>query len=235
MGLKATILAVIPARAGSKGVKNKNIRELGDKPLIEYTINAAVESAVFADIWVTTDSPAIQSYAQSRNVFCPQLREESLSGDQALAVDTVVDALVRAEKYLSKTFDFVCMLQPTSPLRTFRDCQDAVKLLTSGDGYDSLVSGVAVSEHPHKMFRISEGRLFQKFLDWPVENPPRQTLPEVYVYNGAFYIVDAKILKEKKTFLGKSTIVYTMPRERSVNIDSEIDFRLAEILLQEER
>ena len=224
------ILGVIPARSGSKGVPNKNIRQLGEQPLIVHTINTALASAVFDKVLVTTDSEEIRQIAITAGAEAPFLRDAKLATDIALAVHVIQDATLRATQYFGYDFEAVCMLQPTTPWRTVEDCKNVSEILTADKTLDSVISVVEVSQHPYKMVRKASNGTLTPFLDWPVENPPRQSLPKVFTYNGAFYLTRTGVLMEMGSFKGTKCHLYEMPFVRSLNIDNELDFDLAEII-----
>jgi len=221
-------IAIIPARSGSKGVKNKNIKILNGLPLITYTIRAAIDSKVYSSIYVSTDSQEIADIAISEGALVPFLRSNNLSNDSALAVDVMLDMLnnIQIEDPATTYFS---MLQPTTPLRSSEDCIYTNDILQNSP-ISSLISVTECSEHPYKMVRKSTDNIRLNFLDWPIENPPRQSLPEIYIYNGAFYSSNVNYFLKNKTFVSSKTYLYEMPKNRSINIDDEIDFSLAEIL-----
>ncbi len=222
-------IAIIPARSGSKGVKNKNIKPLNGKPLISHTIQVALSSKVYSDVYVTTDSQDIADIAIADGAIVPFLRTKELASDSALAVDVILDILNKLEiENPDKTY--FSMLQPTSPLRNVDDCIQTNRILNQ-DLCNTLISVAECSEHPYKMVRKSKNNIRLNFLDWPIENPPRQTLPDLYIYNGAFYSSRVDLFQNKKTFVHEDTFLYEMPKIRSVNIDDTIDFMLAELLL----
>jgi CMP-N,N'-diacetyllegionaminic acid synthase len=223
-------IAIIPARAGSQGVKNKNIRLVNGKPLICHTIIAARSSGVYSDVIVTTDSPKIAEIATDAGASVPFIRSDKLADNKALAVDVMVDSLKRLDVEYSDD-SYFCMLQPTTPLRSAQDCVNVHEMMTSNLA-SSVISVTECSEHPYKMVRKSSSQLRLPFLDWPVENPPRQSLPQLFIYNGAFYAANINLFLNQKTFVTEKTKLYEMPKERSVNVDDEIDLILADALLK---
>ena len=227
------ILGIIPARIGSKGVTKKNIKEINNIPLIAYTIRSALLSKQFTDIVVSTDSDEIKLIAENEGALVPFIRSKDLSDDKALAIPVIQDAVKKTIEFNHKNYDAICMLQPTSPLRSIEDYINVVSLLETKK-IDSVISVVEASQHPHKMVRKDSNGFLFPFLDWPTENPPRQELPSVYIYNGAFYLTKFSTLMEKNTFKGETCYLYEMPASRSVNIDNENDFLLAEVLLKKE-
>lgn len=224
-------IAIIPARAGSQGVKNKNIRMVGGKPLICHTIIAARLSGIYDDIIVTTDSSEIAEISTDSGASVPFLRSPNLADNKALAVDVMVDTLERLNTEYTND-SYFCMLQPTTPLRSVEDCINVHEMMISKSAY-SVVSVTECSEHPYKMVRKSSSQLRLNFLDWPIENPPRQSLPKLFVYNGAFYAAKINLFLSQKTFVSDETKLYEMPKERSVNIDDEIDLIFADILFKQ--
>ncbi len=225
------ILAVVPARGGSKGIPGKNIRPLAGKPLIAYAIASGLESQWVSDLVVTTDSPEIQEISLRLGAQVPFLRPSHLATDTALAIPTIQDAVLRMEALKGFKYDYVIMLQPTAPMRTAADIDEALeKLITNGA--DSIISVVDVNNyHPIKMKRLSPDGFLSDYESYPIENPPRQSLPKVYIVNGAIYAVKRDVLMEGNSFKGKTCLGHVMPEERSVNIDSIVDFKVAEILM----
>jgi len=228
--LKNRILAVIPARGGSKGIPNKNIYPLLGKPLIAYTIIESLKSKYITDLIVTTDSTAIKEVAEKYKIEVPFVRPENLSGDNALAIPTIQHATLEYEKIKDIEYDYIIMLQPTAPLRMAFDIDEALGLLITHNS-DSVISIVDVDNyHPMKM-KIVEDGLLKDFQKPPTENPPRQTLPPVYIVNGAIYATRRDVLINQSSFIGEKCLPYIMPRNRSVNIDNIEDFIIAEYFI----
>ena len=229
------ILGVIPARGGSKGVPGKNIRPILGKPLIAYTIETGLKSRLVTDVVVTTDSEEIQAIALNYGAECPFLRPNELATDTALAVPTIQHAVKEMEERLDVIFDYIIMLQPTSPLKTAEDIDGALERLID-ENADGIISVVDVdNNHPMKMkkFLGNDGRSGQ-LVDYekpPYENCPRQHLPPVYIVNGALYATKRDVFMNENTFQGKHCLGHVMSPDRSVNIDTEFDFLLAEKIL----
>lgn len=229
------VLAVIPARGGSKGIPRKNIRPLGGKPLLSYTISVALSCPWITHVVVSTDDLEIQKTAIELGALSPFLRPESLSHDRALAVPTVQHAVIEMEKLLNVRFDYVAMLQPTTPFRSVGDLNAAfdkiISPVESGRLPDGLISIIPVDNwHPMKMKKF----LGEQMVDYekpPCENPPRQSLPPVFMVNGAVYLTKRDVLIDKGSFQGSYCVGLEMPAERSVNIDSEVDWVVAEYYL----
>ena len=231
--MKPKILAIIPARSGSKAVKNKNIKLLGKYPLIYYTITQALKSKIFDEIIISTDSKKYLKISEKYGVSSPFLRPKKLSLSNSLATDTIYHAVKKTEKYYKTKYDLICMLQPTAPFRELKDFTNILKIMKKNyNKCDSIISVVDVDNfHPYKMKIIKKNKLID-YKTWPIENPPRQSLPKTYIVNGAFYFFKRDSFMKNKSFKGKYSIPYVMPKERSVNIDGLIDFDLANIVLK---
>lgn len=226
--LKLKYLALIPARGGSKGVKNKNIRLVDGKPLISYTINSAKKSECFEDIVVSTDSDEIAKVARTYGATVPFIRPAELSDDKAKSIDVVIHAL----NILGKGYDAVCLLQTTSPLRKPEDIKGAL-VKYEEKGKPTLVSVAKLEDpHPHKVKLIENDSLIP-FIPGTQCEVPRQLLPTCYFLNGAIYVIDVNFAKKKQIFFDENTVPYIMPYERSVNIDTELDLLLSELLLKQ--
>lgn len=224
------ILGVIPARGGSKGIPRKNLHLLCNVPLIKYTFDAAKASTMLSDVIVSTDSREILNYAEHNGIKAPFLRPIELSADDALAVPTIQHAVLSYESIYKVNVDIVVMLQPTAPLRRDFDIDHAINLLLNSSA-DGLISVTDVNNcHPYKMKVINDGKL-QDYLETGLENPPRQSLPPIYIVNGALYICRRDVLIKKNSFKGNFCLPFVMPSERSANIDSLADFALAEFFL----
>lgn len=224
-------IAIIPARGGSKGLPNKNILPLAGKPLITYTIEAAIESGVFDEVMVTTDSQAIAEVSRMAGASVPFLRPANLATDDAGSVEVICHALEHYEQE-GKQFDYLVLLQPTSPLRTAGDIKGAVKLLF--DKSAAAVTSVCEAEHSPKWTGIiSEDLSLKDFLDPETLNLPRQKIGKYYRLNGAVYICKTDALRRQNNLFAEPAFAYVMPQAQSVDIDSLLDFKFAEFLVRE--
>ncbi len=224
------IIGIIPARGGSKGVPRKNIRPLAGVPLIAYTIKEALKCKMLKDVVITTDDEEIREISIKYGAKVPFLRPKELAKDDSLVIPTIRHALLEMKKIEGKKYDYLVMLQPTTPLRSSQDIEVALKILIEKNA-DGIISVVDVDNwHPMKMKKF-EGEKLVDYEKPPVENPPRQILPKVYMVNGAIYATKRDVFLEKNSFQGNFCLGYIMPPERSVNIDSELDFVLAEYLI----
>lgn len=218
-------LAIIPARSGSKGLKDKNIKELNGKPLISYTIEAAIESKIFDSIIVSTDSKDYADIAKEYGAEIPFLRPDYLSTDEATTNDVVEYTIKELEK-VGKNYDYFMILQPTSPLRKSEDILGAVNLLFEKDA-NSVVSVCEVEHSPLYMNTLDESLSMEVFLPKDVKTR-RQELPIYYRLNGAIYISKIDYFLKHKNFYGEKSYAYIMDKIRSIDIDDEFDFIMAE-------
>lgn len=226
------ILAIIPARGGSKGVPQKNIKNLNEKPLIAYTINTALKSNVLSHVLVSTDDYKIRDVALEFGADVPFLREPEFATDHAPAIPMLKHVLINAERYYNISFDAVLMLQPTSPFKTVFDIDNSINMLLETSDADSVISVVSVGAyHPARMKFIRNGVLIDPEFCEAYENQPRQELEPMYIRNGAIYLVRRNTLIINNSLKGRKSLAYLMPPERSINIDTFEDFEKAEELM----
>lgn len=223
------ILALIPARGGSKGLPGKNIRPLHGKPLVAWSIEAALECGCIDTLTVSTDSPEITEVAKSFGAEVPFLRPEELATDTAKTVDVVLHAL---DWYAARdrTFDVFILLQPTSPLRTAADILRGLELFVIRQAR-AVISVCRCEHHPFWTNSLPEDGAMANFLPKDILNKPRQSLPPYYRLNGALYIADVQWFYSAQSFFGTRTYALVMDRKNSVDIDEMLDFNLAELLL----
>ena len=225
------LLAVIPARGGSKGIKRKNVRMLNRKPLVFYTIDVAKNCNFISDVVVSTDDEEISKLSLEFGAQVPFIRPASLATDETPSYDVVKHGLLEMESRKNIRYDAVMMLQPTCPLRTVEDLDNSIRIFQSTRA-DSVVSVVQLSDkHPFRMKRLVGDRLIN-YIDQGFEDMrPRQSLPKVYIRNGAIYVSTRRSFLSSESLVGQDCRAYLMPENRSVNIDSELDMLLAERLL----
>ena len=227
------ILAIIPARGGSKSVPRKNIRKLNGKPLIAYTIEAANEiKDKFHKIIVSTDDEEISEISKMFGAEVPFLRPKELAGDKTPTYLVLQHAVHFVENQDSIKIDLVMLLQPTTPFRNTEDISNSIKLSQTSDS-DSVISVVQVfSTHPILMKKIENGVLTHYSIE-EKEGTPRQLYePAAYMRNGAIYLTKRDVLINNNSIWGNSITPYIMPQERSYNIDDEIDFLSSEMILR---
>ena len=220
-------LAIIPARSGSKGIKDKNIKELHGKPLMAYTIEAAINSGCFDEIMVSTDSDKYAEIAKKFGAKVPFLRSNTTATDTASTWD-MVEEVLGEYRNIGLQFDSFCILQPTSPLRVACDIQEAYRIFEKKANF--AVVSVCEAEHsPLWCGHLPENHEFLDFID--IENiKQRQAGEKYYRLNGAIYIVDTEHFYKDRFLYQKGSFAYIMPQSRSIDIDTEIDFKLAEII-----
>jgi CMP-N,N'-diacetyllegionaminic acid synthase len=222
------ILAVIPARGGSKGIPDKNIIEVAGLPLIAHTIKSARRSKLISHLIVSTDSEKIAGIAREYGALVPFIRPEELATDSALSVDVLSHAIYHEEVRLGLEFDYVVLLQPTSPLKSETDIDGAIETVVGDRNCDTAVTVVDVgANHPARMYQIINGELISVIRE-KTPMMPRQELPAVYIRNGAVYAFRRDVIDKYGAILGAKIKPYIMPMSRSINIDGAADILLAE-------
>lgn len=218
------ILGIIPARGGSKGIPQKNIKSFNGKPLISWTIETALRCPLINETIVSTDNLIIADVAKSCGASVPFIRPDELAKDTTSGIEPVLHAFQQLPEY-----DWILLLQPTSPLRTPDDICGIINLVKD----KNASSAVSVSEainHPYWTYSLDDGKLIN--LCKNEKKLLRQDLPPAYNLNGALYLVSRNFLETKRTFIDKSTLAYVMPRHRSVDIDDMDDWDFAEYLIK---
>jgi len=219
-------IAIIPARSGSKGLKNKNVMDFCGKPLIAWTIEAALESKVFDEVMVSTDSEEYKIIAEKYGAEVPFLRSSENSNDQAGSWDAMREVIHNYKIINGRFFDTFCMLQPTSPLRKAEDIVNAYKIFNSKQA-QSVVS-VCPLEHSIKICnKMGADNSLEGFFDSTISGR-RQDAEKYYRINGAIYIQTVEDLLQGNNLYGKNSYAYIMSKKNSIDIDDEIDFVQAE-------
>lgn len=226
------ILALIPARGGSKTIPHKNIRPLAGKPLIAWTIETALACPILDRVIVSTDDQSIAEIARRYGAEVPFLRPAELGQDDTPGIEPVLHAVHWLDERESYRPDYVIVLQPTSPLRTREDIEAVVKLAQERQA-DAVVSVCFARHHPYWVKRITEDGRLADFLSLDHVYTRRQDLPPVCVLNGAIYLVRRQVLLERRTFYTDRTYAYVMLPDRSMDIDTPWDFCLADLILTE--
>jgi len=219
-----SVLAIIPARGGSKGVPGKNIREVASKPLIAWTIEEARKSLYLDRTIVSTDDLRIADTARQWGGEVPFLRPAQLALDSTPGIDPVLHAL----DALEEKYDLVVLLQPTSPLRTATDIDGCLEQLIAS-GSRSCVSVTVPDKSPYWMYQMDEGQRLSPLIEGCFTR--RQDIPKVYALNGAVYSADSVWLQSSRSFFYEHTVGYIMTRERSLDIDTELDLRICSVIL----
>ena len=221
-------IAIIPARSGSKGVKDKNIRLLNGKPLLAYSIEVAEKSACFDEIFVSTDSSEYADLAIRWGASVPFLRGEELASDTASTWDVVKDTLINYKKR-GMEFDTITILQPTSSMRTSNDIINGFNQMKIKDA-NAVVSVCQVDHSPLWSNTLPEDGSLDNFLDKEVLNLPRQSLPTYYRINGALYIAKTGYALKANSLYDDKCYSFVMSKDSSIDIDNEMDFTMAEII-----
>lgn len=222
-------VAIITARSGSKGLKDKNIKSMNGKPLLAYSINAAKESGLFEEIMVSTDSQKYADIAVEYGASVPFLRSAENSSDNASSWDTVLEVLGKY-KEMGREFDTICLLQPTSPLRTGEDIIGAYKLLQKKN-VNAVTSVCEVDHSPLWTMTLDEDMMLTEFRKRKTD-APRQKLDTYYRINGAIYIRQIQYTDDIIVLEDDRERAYIMDKRKSVDIDGQLDFELAECLLK---
>ena len=227
------ILGLITARGGSKGIPKKNVRLLAGKPLIAWTIEAALLSRHLSRVIVSTDDLEIAEISRQWGAKVPFMRPAELAQDDSPHVPVVTHAFHWLESHEKAQFDYALVLQPTSPLRSSGDIDNAIQLALEKDA-DSVISVCEAPSHPYQTKRVVDDKL-QNFISIPEGYLPRQELPPAYAVNGAIYLVGRDVIVNNHTFYTDRTYAYVMPPERSLDIDTPWDLYLAELILRDRR
>ncbi|MBU5591096.1 acylneuraminate cytidylyltransferase family protein [Clostridium sp. MSJ-4] len=225
------ILAIIPARGGSKGVPRKNIKDLNGKPLIAYTIEGAKKSKYIDKVIVSTEDEEIAGISKKYNLEVPFLRPKELAEDDTPGINPILHAVKWFHENKSD-FEYVICLQCTSPFRKAEQIDDALENLINKDA-DSIVSVCESEVSPYWMKRIENG-VMKDFAEGNPFYSRRQDIPEMYRLNGAIYIAKTEVLIKNKNWYTKNTLAYVMDKKSSIDIDDTIDFKFAEFLMRED-
>lgn len=225
-----SILAIIPARGGSKGIPRKNIKTLAGKPLIAWSIEAGKKSKYIDRIIVSTEDKEIRDISLVYGAEVPFLRPKELAQDNTSSVDTIVDVIMKLKDIEKLEYDFILLLQPTSPLRNEKHIDESIDLLISNlDKYNALIS-VTELEHPVYWNRnIDDSQRLRNFMEYDKnKNYRRQDFMKTYRLNGAIYLIKTDAFLNYKNFETKDTLAYIMNRKSSIDIDCIDDLELAE-------
>lgn len=222
-----TFLAIIPARGASKGIPKKNIKLLAGKPLIAWTIEEAKKSKYIDRLILSSEDEEIIKVAREWGCEVPFVRPKYLAADNTPGIDPAIHAI----NTISEKYDYVCLLQPTSPLRKVQDIDGCIEKCISLNA-PSCVSVCEVDKHPYWMYSIDvDEALHPVFPNKSIES--RQELPMVYALNGAVYLINVSELMMGNRFINDETIPYIMSKENSIDIDNHIDFKFTEFIINQ--
>lgn len=226
-----TILCIIPARGGSKGLPGKNIKELLGKPLIAYTIEHAKKSRYIDRVIVSTEDNGIADISRRYGAEVPFTRPYALASDESSVIDVLLHAVDWLQKEQRSAYDIVILLHTTTPLREDKDIDRCIEILVS-KGADNVFSVTEAHRNPyfnmvevgenHKVHLVKEGN-----------HVTRQSAPKVFDMNASIYVWWTDTLRSNRKVLMEKSEIYIMPKERSVDIDDYLDFKIAEMLLKE--
>jgi CMP-N-acetylneuraminic acid synthetase len=224
------VLAIVPARGGSRGIPGKNLARAGSRSLLGWAVAAAAESRHRPRVVVSTDSEEIAAAALQEGAEVPFLRPAELARDDTPGTAPVLHALRWLEQHEGYRPRWVVLLQPTSPLRTAADV-DAALELAEARGADSVVSVTPAPVHPFWIKRLDEEGMLRDFAPVPEGITRRQDLPAAYALNGAVYVARRDVLLAEETFHTGRTLGYVMPPERSLDIDTPWELHVAGLVL----
>ena len=229
-----SIVGLIPARAGSKRVKNKNIKPLGGHPVMAYTIAAARESGIFGDVIVSTDSEQFADIARHYGASIPFLRPDEYAGDRSPDIEWIEYTLARLRDE-GKDYDCFAILRPTSPFRKAETIQRAWQTFLAEEGVDSLRAIEKCKQHPGKMWVVRGRRMFPLLPIGPKEQPWHSsqypTLPEVFIQNASLEIAWARVIFENRTIAGDSYVPFITEGDEGYDVNDVADWVYAEYLL----
>lgn len=226
------VLCTICARGGSKGVRNKNIKPINGKPLIVYTIEQAINTGLFEHIVVSTDSDEIAEIATLYGAEVFFKRSAEMASDTAGKLDVIKDAFMRSEGHYQEQFDYLIDLDATSPLREESDIIEAFALLQE-KSHCNLITAMPSRRSPYfNLVELLNGKVtLSKEAGRSIVR--RQDSPKTYDMNASIYIWDRKTILSEKTLFLDNTGLYVMPEQRSIDIDSELDYKIVELIMKE--
>jgi CMP-N,N'-diacetyllegionaminic acid synthase len=220
------ILGVIPARGGSKGIPRKNLRLLAGKPLLAWAIESAKTSRAIDRLVVDTDDAEISRVSREYGADVPYVRPAELADDKAM----IADVLVHAIRMIGDGFQYLALIQCTSPLRHVNDLDEAIAMCVRS-GAPSCVSVVECTKPPQWSLSLTPDRRIHPLLGWDAFHRRRQDVEQAFIPNGAVFVADTRWFCEHRTFYSPETVAYVMPAERSVDIDVEEDLAAVEARL----
>lgn len=228
------ILGIIPARSGSKGLKNKNILSINNKPLIAWSILASKRSNVLTKIIVSTDSKKIAKISMKYGAEVPFIRPKKFSGDNSKSSDVIIHA-INFYKKLNIYFDYVMLIEPTSPLRESNDIKYCVNLVKRKN-LNTLVSISKIrSQHPRFAYKLSSNSKLKPLVPKKNLSPRRQDVEKLYYLDGSIYISRINSFLKKKTFYHKNTSGIVMPDWKAIEVDNLLDLKLSEYIMKNKR
>jgi len=226
------IICIIPAREGSVGLKNKNIKKINNKPLIYWPIIAAKKSKLIDTIMVTTDSKKIQKIVKNYKVDCPFLRPKKISGNNSKISESIIHALKFYKEKKFQSFDYILLLEPTSPLTDQIDIDKALKIIIKNSKIDSLVAVTKnLTSHPQFNFKLSKKNYLKNFLNLK-SDVNRQDVSNLFYLSGNLYISKISSFFKTRSFIQKKTFGYVVNKWKASEIDDLVDFIKTESIMK---
>jgi N-acylneuraminate cytidylyltransferase/CMP-N,N'-diacetyllegionaminic acid synthase len=227
------VLAVVPARAGSKGLPGKNLRLLQGLPLVTYPIRAALNSKFIDHVYCSTDSVEIANVAAQSGADSSRLRPSELAKDETSSIEVVLDAISYFES-LDLSFDYLVMLEPTSPMTEAQDIDSALEtLIGQQDRFENLITiSESIAGHPQFTFKLESDKSLSTYNGSKWKFKRRQELDKLFFQTGSLYISEIQALKLNKSFVSDKTMGFEIQKVKSFEIDDLIDFKIVEMLMQ---
>ena len=227
------VLCLITARSGSKGLKNKNILKLGSHPLLAWPIQAAIKSKFIDDVVVSTDCTKIAKIARKYSAETPFLRPKYLAKDTSSSIDVILHALKKLNENYNRNYQYLILLEPTSPFTTAKDIDTSLKLLIKKNNYYKALISVTSADkyHPSYSLHLSNSMGLKKANYIVRKHTRRQDLESVYFPDGSIYISDVSYLEDKKSFYHTKTLGKEFPKWKSIEIDDLLDFNYAQSII----
>ncbi len=228
-----SVIGIIPARGGSKGLPRKNLLEICGKPLIAYSIEAGLESRYIDYLIVSTDSEEIRAVAKSHGADVPYLRPSHLAQDNSPTIDSVIDILDYCDENLKRKFDLVVLLEPTSPIRELKDIDNMLEILSNSESnFDAIVSIGESRLDPSAMWRVESERLIRYCNEHPITTRRQDSLKSFFPY-GVAYISKTESLLQTRSFYPPRTTFYELQSHQCFEIDDKYDFMLVNSIINE--
>lgn len=225
--MKKNILGITLARGGSKGIKNKNLKKINNRPLIYYTIREAKKCNRIKHYIISTDSAKIKKVAESYKAEVPFIRPKKFSKDNSSSAAALKHALKECEKIYKKKFDYVVELMATNPLKSIKDINNVINIMLKNNADSVIAVNQLFDHHPARIKKIINGKIYDFAVKEKLESRRQDLKPNAYIRSGSIYAMSRKyVMSEKRYFSGKS-LAYILPLNRTINIDDENDLLIA--------
>jgi len=229
------ILGIIPARAGSKRLKNKNILKIKNKPLIAWSILTAKKSKIFDKLIVSTDSKKIAKISKKYGAEVPFLRPSKISGDNSKSSELILHA-INFYKNKKIIFDYIILIEPTSPLREVKDFIDCLNFIKKNKIKSLVTISKVKSQHPRFLFKLSSRKKIKPYLNsWKNTHVRTQDVEDLYFLEGSLYCSEVKTFIKNKTFYHKNTSAIIVPDWKAFEIDNYLDYKITECVMKNKK